>query len=120
MEESWDIFLNECRKRLLKMRQEKLNGMREVDPSLTQQITGDEGDMAQTLTDQHTALTRREKVVSELKEINDALGRIENGSYGVCEETEEKIERARLVAIPWTRLSLTGAEMRESRRKRFA
>jgi DnaK suppressor protein len=120
MEESWEKFLGECRKRLLKARQERLNGMKEVDPSLTEQITGDEGDMAQTLTEQHTAITRRERLVYELKEINDALARVEQGTYGICEETEEPIERPRLLALPWTRLSLVGAEVRESRRKRFA
>jgi DnaK suppressor protein len=120
MDESWDQFVAECKRRLLKARQDRLNGMRELEPTLKSEVTGDEGDMAQTLTDQHTALTRREKMVYELREIAEALGRIENGGFGVCEETEEPIERQRLLALPWTRLSLIGAEIRESRQKRFA
>ncbi len=120
MDESWDSFVTECRKRLLKARQDRLNGMRDLEPALKSEVTGDEGDMAQTLTDQHTALTRREKIVKELGEIADALVRLEVGTYGVCEETEEPIERQRLLALPWTRLSLIGAEIRETRQKRFA
>jgi len=36
-----------------------------------------------------------------LAEVEDALRRIEAGSYGVCEGTEHRIGRARLRAIPW-------------------
>ena len=53
-------------------------------------------------------------------EIESALARIENGSFGICEETEEVIEPERLRAIPWTRLSIEGAEIRESITKRYA
>lgn len=38
-------------------------------------------------------------------EIGEALDRIRNGSYGVCELTGQKIEPERLEAIPWTRFS---------------
>jgi DnaK suppressor protein len=48
------------------------------------------------------------------------LGRIEKGTYGVCEETEEPIEVERLRAIPWTRLSIEGAELREALEHRYA
>lgn len=39
--------------------------------------------------------------------------RIEKGTFGKCEETDEPIEPQRLIAIPWTRLSVEGAEIRE-------
>jgi DnaK suppressor protein len=55
-----------------------------------------------------------------LSEIESALGRIESGIFGLCEETEEPIEAERLLAIPWTRLSIEGAEIRESMNKRYA
>jgi DnaK suppressor protein len=45
---------------------------------------------------------------------------MESGAYGICEETEEMIENERLLAIPWTRLSIEGAEIRESLKKRYA
>jgi DnaK suppressor protein len=52
-------------------------------------------------------------------EIESALARIERGSYGVCEETDEPIEIERLRAIPWTRLSIEGSEIREALSRRY-
>lgn len=49
-----------------------------------------------------------------LKEIDDALERIENGTYGVCESLGVTISRQRLEATPWARLSLEGAQQKDS------
>lgn len=38
-----------------------------------------------------------------LREINEALGRIENGIYGTCQGSGKQIPKARLEAIPWTK-----------------
>lgn len=38
-----------------------------------------------------------------LTEIDDALARIENGTYGICEGTNKPILKARLQAQPWAR-----------------
>jgi RNA polymerase-binding protein DksA len=38
-----------------------------------------------------------------LKEIDDALQRIEQGTYGICEGTGRQIQKARLEAEPWAR-----------------
>jgi RNA polymerase-binding protein DksA len=38
-----------------------------------------------------------------LKEIDDALQRIEHGTYGICEGTGRQIQKARLEAQPWAR-----------------
>jgi DnaK suppressor protein len=48
-----------------------------------------------------------------LQEIDEALERIEEGTYGVCEHTGEPIEPKRLEAIPWARLSVKAQEMAE-------
>lgn len=40
-----------------------------------------------------------------LYEIEEALARIRDGSYGICQLTGKEIEPARLVAIPWTRFT---------------
>jgi len=58
-------------------------------------------------------LARREKLSVELQEIDQALHRIKQDTFGICEETGAPIEEKRLNAIPWTRLSLEGAEIRE-------
>jgi len=48
-----------------------------------------------------------------LLEIQDALDRIENGTYGVCEGNNERIPRQRLRAIPWARYCVTCANLSE-------
>ncbi len=49
-------------------------------------------------------------------EIDDALHRIETGSYGICEGTGKPISRARLDAQPWARYSVEYAKMIEEGR----
>ena len=120
MDESREQLYKRCHQKLLKTKEELLNGLSALDSSLSTQINGDEGDMAQALEDQHKSLAQRDRYYQQIREIDHALERIEEGTYGICEETEEPIESDRLEAIPWTRLSLEGAEIREQRRKRFA
>ncbi|MBH55318.1 MAG: hypothetical protein CMI18_13375 [Opitutaceae bacterium] len=54
-----------------------------------------------------------------LSEIEKAIGRIYNGSYGVCEITGEPISEERLKAVPFTRHSLEGQKQLE-KNKRFS
>ena len=49
-----------------------------------------------------------------LVQIQSALGRIADGSFGICEGLGSPIEPNRLEAIPWTRYSLEYAKMVES------
>ncbi|UCF44550.1 MAG: TraR/DksA C4-type zinc finger protein [Planctomycetota bacterium] len=48
-----------------------------------------------------------------LKEIDDALDRIENHTYGICEGTGKPIPKARLEAQPWARYCVEYARMLE-------
>jgi DnaK suppressor protein len=48
-----------------------------------------------------------------LVEIEDALSRVENGTYGICEGTGKPIAKARLEAQPWARYSIEYAKMLE-------
>jgi len=54
--------------------------------------------------DQSISLLENQSVA--LKEIEAALRRMEEGTYGVCEKTGRRIPRARLRAIPYARLSI--------------
>jgi DnaK suppressor protein len=51
-----------------------------------------------------------------LTEINDALNRIETGTYGICEGTGKPIPKARLEAQPWARYSVEYARLLEEGR----
>ncbi len=48
-----------------------------------------------------------------LVEIEDALKRVEEDTYGICEGTGKPIERSRLEAIPWARYSVEYANQKE-------
>jgi len=48
-----------------------------------------------------------------LEEIEDALIRIDDGTYGICEGNGEPIPKARLEAIPWARYCVKCASLAE-------
>jgi RNA polymerase-binding protein DksA len=48
-----------------------------------------------------------------LREIDDALERIQQGTYGICEGTGKPIPKARLRAQPWARYRVEYARMLE-------
>jgi DnaK suppressor protein len=45
-----------------------------------------------------------------LQEIEEALERIKDGTYGVCLHSGEPIDRKRLEAVPWAKLSVKAQE----------
>jgi RNA polymerase-binding protein DksA len=49
-----------------------------------------------------------------LKAIDDALERIQNGTFGICEVCGKEIEEERLEAVPWTTLCIQHAREQES------
>lgn len=116
-------LIDQCKEKLITAKTEILNRVRESRLDLYNNDDskgGDEGDQTVRALQESEFLSMHERLRRQLMEIEMALGRIENGTYGVCEETEEPIETERLLAIPWTRLSIEGAELRESMGKRYA
>ena len=80
----------------------------------------DENDHAAAIVQQGISLEVQERDRQLMMEIDRALAKIENGSYGICEDSEEPIDEARLEAQPWTRYCVESAEKRELRKKKFA
>ena len=116
-----DKLVMECKEKLLKTKMDLLNRVKEAREKLDlDEKGGDEADQTMRLLAEQEMLNLNDRLRSQLFEIESALGRIESGSFGMCEETEEPIEVERLKAIPWTRLSIEGAELRESVNKRYA
>lgn len=116
-------LLEKCRKSLLETKASILNRVRDVRNDLHTSEdgkSGDEADQTVKALAESEFLSTNERLRTQLIEIEMALARIDSGTYGICEETEEAIEPERLLAIPWTRLSIEGAEIRESMQKRFA
>lgn len=106
-------FLENCKQKLADMRKERADTLNGLTGELVRETAGDPGDQARQLQEETISLARRQKLEAELHEIDEALHRIKENTYGVCEETGNVIEEKRLNAIPWTRLSLEGAEIRE-------
>lgn len=114
-------LVSECKHKLLQMKAELLNRVREAKHQLDGLETGgDEADQTVRVLAEQEFVNMQDRLRNQLMEIESALARIENGTFGYCEETEEVIEPERLKAIPWTRLSIEGAEIRESMNKRYA
>jgi len=63
--------------------------------------------------DRDFALSRISAEQDAVYEIDQALTRIREGGYGICELTGKPIEAARLEAIPWARFSLEAERMLE-------
>jgi DnaK suppressor protein len=114
-------LVQECREKLLSTKADLLNRVKEARGKLDQaERGGDEADQTMRILAEQEVMNLTDRLRSQLLEVESALGRIESGNFGICEETDETIETERLRAIPWTRLSIEGAEIRESMTKRYA
>lgn len=74
---------------------------------------GDEAERASRESDNILELRTRDRYRKLLRKIEQALERIEDGSYGYCEETGEEIGLARLEARPIATLTVDAQERRE-------
>jgi RNA polymerase-binding protein DksA len=106
---------------------EKANLLHDIkNMSDAQGGNGDSGDvsghvqhMADVATDMYDkefmlGLASKEREV--LQKIEEALRKIEKGTYGPCEECEELIAKPRLEAIPYAKLCLKCQEEEENRK----
>ncbi len=73
----------------------------------------DIADRASMEAERSVELRTRDRARKLISKIDDALGRIEDGSYGFCVETEEPIAIRRLEARPIATLSLEAQERHE-------
>ena len=70
----------------------------------------DEGDLSQQSHEEWIFLNRNTLDIKLLREVQDALRRIEQGSYGVCYECDEPISAKRLDAVPWAKFCVSCQE----------
>ncbi|MGY9006278.1 MAG: TraR/DksA C4-type zinc finger protein, partial [Alphaproteobacteria bacterium] len=73
----------------------------------------DIADRASLETDRSLELRTRDRARKLISKIDDALKRIEEGTYGYCEETDEPISLKRLEARPIATLSIEAQERHE-------
>jgi len=94
--------------RLQQLREELLQKKSELAEDARQETPGYSMHMADAATDSYDrdwALSMLSSEQDAVYQIEQAMDRIRNGTYGVCEVTGKPIEAARLEAIPWTRFS---------------
>ena len=77
----------------------------------------DVADRATSETDRALELRTRDRQRKLISKIDDAIRRIEDGTYGYCEETGEPIGLARLDARPIATMSLEAQERHERRER---
>ncbi|MDD7910435.1 MULTISPECIES: RNA polymerase-binding protein DksA [Pseudovibrio] len=97
---------------ILKESMETLNNLQEES-----QNHPDLADRASSETDRSIELRARDRQRKLISKIDAALARIEDGSYGYCEETGEPISVRRLDARPIATLSIEAQEAHERREK---
>lgn len=104
------------RKKLLAWREELLRGSSETLHHLQEEggaQAADLADRASNETDRSLELRTRDRERKLIAKIDDALRRIEDGSYGYCVQTDEPIGVKRLEARPIATLSLEAQERHE-------
>ncbi len=107
--------LMEWKKSLLAQSQDTLEELRQG--GLNQP---DELDRASMETDKALDLRTKDRARKLISKINDALKRIEDGTYGYCEETGEPIGVERLEARPVATLSIEAQERHERMEKTYS
>lgn len=117
-------FMNErqreyFRKKLLNWKDDILKESRETLLNLQEenQNHSDLADRASSETDRAIELRARDRQRKLIAKIDAALDRLEDGSYGYCEETGEPISLKRLEARPIATLSVEAQERHERRER---
>lgn len=112
--------IKEIRNNLLKRRNEILN---EAKEQISKAIRGDtrqlvetaldEGDLAEINIQEGINLQRLSIYRDTLRDIDEALRKINEGTYGICEECGQEIGQNRLTVMPTTRFCVSCQEKRE-------
>ena len=101
-----DQLVRESTETLSHLQQESLN-----EPDIT--------DRASLETDRALELRTRDRARKLISKIDEALKRIEDGSYGYCEETAQPIGLRRLEARPIATLSIEAQERHERQERQY-
>jgi len=106
--------LIDWRQALLDESEQTLESMRDQ-----QREVSDEAERASRETEMSFELRTRDRYRKLIRKINEALIRIEDGSYGFCEETGDPIGLGRLEARPIATLSVEAQERREMLERQY-
>lgn len=111
-----DERLQYFKQKLLQMKTQIMNSgiMNDFeDLKIQSDDLADEADLANSTINQQITFSIREKEMVKLRRIDAALGRFEEGVYGLCIESGEEIAERRLETQPWTEYCIEVAEEKE-------
>ena len=115
MKEYFKLKLSNWKKNLLKESSQTLDNLQKEENSSKPDIT----DRAAEEIERSFELRTRDRERKLINKIDEALKRIDDGSYGFCEETGEPIGIKRLEARPVATMSLEAQEMHEKKEKKI-
>ncbi len=109
-------FLKKARETLQNMRAQLLRNV-QTELQEGRETSKDEGmdtyDLASDARDREINVILTDRDRDKMQAIDEALERVEEGSYGVCESCESDIAEGRLEALPFTRLCIQCQSERE-------
>ena len=110
-----DIMLEHFRRKLLDWKSELLSECNGTLQELQRggAVEADIADRASVETDRSLELRTRDRARKLINKIDEALLRIDKGTYGYCEERDEPISIRRLEARPIATLSIEAQELHE-------
>lgn len=105
--------LEDFKQKLLEKKAKLIADLQETSAELNEKTgePGDLADMATELLNQEFNLSLSEQEKQMLQDIDEALERIENKTYGICVDTGEVIPKARLNAIPEAKRTAKAQEL---------
>lgn len=103
----------EVRKNLLAERENVVTKLKGSDLSIDDSETPDPVDLAVSNYSKNVQLALSENESRQLELIDEALERLDDDEYGICQNCEKDINPKRLAAIPWARYCLDCQELRE-------
>lgn len=115
-------FIERQRESLEQIRDELSNlreGLREDDQERGEDQTyeaSDRGDLGREIHTRQMDETVGSQVESRLESVGRALQKIEEGSYGICDDTGEEIPKGRLEAMPEAVTTVEAQQRRDERR----
>lgn len=106
-------LLKETKQRLLSERTLLIDKLKDNDLSVDDSETPDPVDLAVRNYSKNVMLAVSENESRQLALIDEALLRVDDNEYGLCQNCEQEISPKRLAAIPWARYCLNCQELVE-------
>jgi DnaK suppressor protein len=102
---------------ILENRRAELEGRNQGRAALAIERSPDELDRIQDSQERELAIGTFDRNSTFLREVRDAVSRIDAGTFGICAECEDNISPKRLAAIPWASSCIVCQETADRERK---